>query len=1534
MSRDFKTPITIDGHKVWYEENDGHESGLDADLLDGHEWEEIEQSLNGKQPLHGFTYPYDVSLSYSEVTRTITLTPAVSSFSFWINGTKIVKNSIVISVPHSNVSGQYFFTFDGSGQLSVSTSPWDLTDLTKTPVCVVYYNQSNGKGFANFELHRANRNIYAHKQSHFSIGTFIKHPASNFALSGYTIQSGTNADVTFSVSSGTILDEDIEWAIDTLADGGPYTVLYRTGDTEWVWQTGLPVPYVYNSGTNKMQVNSASGGVYSLVDIPNGDYINYYLFATTALDDNKKLFLVPGQTVYGSRSLADEESFLDLNFVTTVPLEEFAPLWKITLRHRTTYSSTGRGAIEAVTKLQGTRASISMSGAGSAHNALTGRSDPDCHPASAITNTPSGLITSLTVQDALNEIDTLKAPLIPLTDNTTDLGTNLLAFRNIYAHELFLSESSLYLGTTKIIGTEGGTVEIKTDAGQNLLIRTDQGLLDIKTIGANANINLTANGTSSAIQITSSSSTVTINGIGVSVYGDTTFYDDLTVNGNLFVLGTQTVIETTSMAISDNITVLNSGETGSGVSLTLSGVQIDRGELTDWQIVFDETDDLLKVGPVGALEIVATRNWSTGNLAQLSHNHDDRYYTETEIDLMFLSSAIPGTIYDLGNALDDIVTDGFLRITHLSGVKNYSAGLINYDTDVTNKPSTFPPSVHVHLISEVTGLQTSLDGKASSSHTHTLSNITSTNTGRIPYSNGTNLVESSSFVFDANGTLILNASSVSNTNNNIVSVVDSTKNTAFGAMAYGATAAINCSTIGGTKAAPTGSSNNYLMLNLVGSTTHDGTTFSNVVSMIFGLEADPTSTSYPTFIAFNTSPVGEKVRYERLRITGAGRVLIGTTTDDAVHLLQVNGDVGFIGTGRRIRGDFSNSTIANRTLFQNRTTNSISVIGVIPNGTGTESYFVCESDSNATNSNVVSFGVEHDVKAAINVFQRGTATQLPLLFTLAGVEKMRISTTGNLLIGTSTDNTTDKLQVAGSICSTTSKLKYGNTLYVSGLVIDSTKWYRVLSLDTTYGPWVELLIQIPLGHSVYRVKLAKGTGGNGLGWTAEVDCGGIYNYAYGNIIQVRVVDMGANGATYVDVKFNGNSTRDIRLAITNELANTNNAYATLIACTDQGTTETGVVSHLGFYDSATSIGVSKSYLSPWGRIAIQNSSTLVASRYQLGTQDFGVGVDSTSGFISTRNNTPLIFYTNILKRLELSSANATALTLYGNASSNDITLTFATVGVPTSYTHKIKFSYNSLRQYVSDTLIPNQINRGLNIGYDDGGTISNSLVVGNGQVAINGPDISSGYQFQVNGSAFVSNGLQVVRNWDGYYGNIHLRGNAPAITFWDTDHSRKWMIHNNSDVLYFFRSPTQAEGANDWTAQIYMSSGGLLTVGNLAGTGNRAVYSDANGTLTNTASDERLKKDVEPLTYGLNEVLNLNPVFYKWKDEEKMGNQTEIGLIAQQVSKICPEVIGTNSDGMLSLDYSKLIAVLINAIKELKGEINELSRIRSDGNEV
>lgn len=89
---------------------------------------------------------------------------------------------------------------------------------------------------------------------------------------------------------------------------------------------------------------------------------------------------------------------------------------------------------------------------------------------------------------------------------------------------------------------------------------------------------------------------------------------------------------------------------------------------------------------------------------------------------------------------------------------------------------------------------------------------------------------------------------------------------------------------------------------------------------------------------------------------------------------------------------------------------------------------------------------------------------------------------------------------------------------------------------------------------------------------------------------------------------------------------------------------------------------------------------------------------------------------------------------------------------------------------------------------------------------------------------------------------------------------------------------------------------------------------------TTYASDARFKKNIEPLYQSLQKILQLKGVSYEMKTEEfaqrNFASGTQIGLIAQEVEKIIPEVVSTGPDGYLAVDYAKLVPVLIEAIKE------------------
>lgn len=96
------------------------------------------------------------------------------------------------------------------------------------------------------------------------------------------------------------------------------------------------------------------------------------------------------------------------------------------------------------------------------------------------------------------------------------------------------------------------------------------------------------------------------------------------------------------------------------------------------------------------------------------------------------------------------------------------------------------------------------------------------------------------------------------------------------------------------------------------------------------------------------------------------------------------------------------------------------------------------------------------------------------------------------------------------------------------------------------------------------------------------------------------------------------------------------------------------------------------------------------------------------------------------------------------------------------------------------------------------------------------------------------------------------------------------------------------------------------------------------GSLTQN-SDRRLKKDITTLSYGLSEVLALAPKSYHWKKDKEHTNKS-LGFIAQDLRSVIPEIVHTakDEDKTLSVSYTELIPVLVNAIQELKEDNDQL----------
>ena len=90
----------------------------------------------------------------------------------------------------------------------------------------------------------------------------------------------------------------------------------------------------------------------------------------------------------------------------------------------------------------------------------------------------------------------------------------------------------------------------------------------------------------------------------------------------------------------------------------------------------------------------------------------------------------------------------------------------------------------------------------------------------------------------------------------------------------------------------------------------------------------------------------------------------------------------------------------------------------------------------------------------------------------------------------------------------------------------------------------------------------------------------------------------------------------------------------------------------------------------------------------------------------------------------------------------------------------------------------------------------------------------------------------------------------------------------------------------------------------------------------NATSDIRLKENITNLDNSLDKICNIRGVNYNWKNDETKRNT--VGVIAQEVLEQIPEAVNDNDSEKLSVDYNSIIAHLIESVKELKREIDEL----------
>ncbi len=464
----------------------------------------------------------------------------------------------------------------------------------------------------------------------------------------------------------------------------------------------------------------------------------------------------------------------------------------------------------------------------------------------------------------------------------------------------------------------------------------------------------------------------------------------------------------------------------------------------------------------------------------------------------------------------------------------------------------------------------------------------------------------------------------------------------------------------------------------------------------------------------------------------------------------------------------------------------------------------------------------------------GTTTNLDLPFITNNTEKMRLTATGNLGIGTTAPS--QKLDVNGNI-------NAQSTIYVdAGATNTGTSSPALIFGGTVSGE--AIASKRTAGTNQYGLdfytsfspRMTITNGGNvGIGTTTPPTANALTVTSASNPLYLGGVQAGTN---------------------TDSLLTINN----------------GVVKRL-------------------------SPSALVTSSSNAWALTGNAGTTSATNFVGTTDYKSLKFKTNGTQGLILDSLGS--------------------VGVGTSP----RFTAGATREKflidagstTSNTLLgaigDNNDFLQLNIQNTNNGAAASTDVIAS---ANNGTDNSSYVDMGINSQAYSPKGSLLSGSNTAYLyatGNDFYVGNGAQ----------------NKDLIFFTNTGTT--GA-DGTERMRILSGGAVAIGQATanGTNKLTVNGSISASAFNVSSDRRLKTNIKNTSYGLKEVMNLQPVSWDWKNSA-MGKGLQLGLIAQDAKKEIPEIVsGNEQTGTLSINYTELVPVLINAIKEQQQQIDALKK--------
>lgn len=361
----------------------------------------------------GFPNRTDSVLSFVNGTRTFTIAPAVTDFDFYVKGVKYTKNAGVDKII-TDVEGLHYLYFDAAGDLQVTVTESDALYLDFAFVAIISWDSTNTvQIYLGDERHGLTMDGATHLHLHESIGTIFEN---GLALDSILADQDGSLDThaQCGVEIGEIDDEDLHH--DIAAEVAPanipvYYKLGAAGDWRKIAADNFPVE---TTGTGRLAWNEFTGGAWQQTEVTDNRYTLSHIAATN--DPDVPLIVIMGQSDYATLNAARNGAEDELNTLVLagLPFKEFKFIGTIIFQTKDTYANTVKARIRSTNEgddyVDWRQSVLSPHSPPGQHGLLSGRSELNQHPASAIapdTTNFAGKLTAAddTVQKALDTLD-------------------------------------------------------------------------------------------------------------------------------------------------------------------------------------------------------------------------------------------------------------------------------------------------------------------------------------------------------------------------------------------------------------------------------------------------------------------------------------------------------------------------------------------------------------------------------------------------------------------------------------------------------------------------------------------------------------------------------------------------------------------------------------------------------------------------------------------------------------------------------------------------------------------------------------------------------------------------------------------------------------------------------------------------------------------------------------------------------------------------------------------------------------------------